>query len=302
MKNNYLFMAMATGAESTEGSPIKKYIGVAPVHVLAVNPNKAELEKLYNTVLENNPEYISEVDRDDKKVQQIRLDFIIKTDAEKCGIEFTTKISFFITKEFRFNKDKTKVQVIDKYGRTAWVTKEQLSTHEIPMYSNGPANLDAGYRACYIGEEQLTDFIKTYLNIPNVMKYVNKSWVMNDNPQDSEARLDSIDSYFKGNFSEIKDAISFQPNNKIKLMFGIKTTDDNKQYQTVYTQMFLRNNVSDYSKLDADLQERKANGAFANTEFAACDLKEYIIASTNFANTKDDSDLPFSGSDANSPW
>ena len=66
--------------------------------------------------------------------------------------------------------------------------------------------------------------------------------------------------------------------------------------------MFLKNNVSDYSKLDADLQERKANGAFVNTEFAVCDLKEYVIASTNFTNTKDDSDLPFSGSDANSPW
>ena len=305
MKNNYLFMAMSKGAESIEGSPIKRYIGVAPVYILAVNPNKTELEKLYNTTLENAPEYISEVDRDDKKVQQVRLDFIIKTDAEKCGIEFTNKISFFITKEFRFNKDKTKVQVIDKYGRTAWVTKEQLNVHEIPTYSNGPANLDADYRACYVGEEQLTEFIKTYLNIPNVMKYVNKTWVMNDNTQDSEARLESIESYFKGNFSEVKDAISFQPNNKIKLMFGIKTTDDNKQYQTVYTQMFLRNSVTDYSKLNADLQERKANGAFATTEFAACNLKEYVITPTNFTNTNDDGDLPFgsdTASNASNPW
>ena len=37
------FMAFSSGRESTEGGEIKKYIGVAPVFVLAVNPNKAEL-------------------------------------------------------------------------------------------------------------------------------------------------------------------------------------------------------------------------------------------------------------------
>ena len=59
-KTNKLFMAFATGKESTEGNVVKRYIGVAPVFVLAVNPSKAELEKLYDTELENAPEYISE--------------------------------------------------------------------------------------------------------------------------------------------------------------------------------------------------------------------------------------------------
>ena len=54
-KTNKLFMAFATGKESTEGNVVKRYIGVAPVFVLAVNPSKAELEKLYDTELENAP-------------------------------------------------------------------------------------------------------------------------------------------------------------------------------------------------------------------------------------------------------
>lgn len=305
-KIGYAFMAFAKGAESKEGNAVKRYIGVAPVFVLAVNPNKAELEKLYNTQLENDPEYLSEIEvgEDKHKVQNVRLDFIVKTDAEKCGgIEFTTKVPFFIRKEYRYNRDKTKVQVIDKYGRTAWVTIEQAEAHEIPVYKNGPANIDKDYRPLYSGEEELTKFIKAYLNIPNVMKYVNNTWVMVDNPEDCEARLENITEYFNGNFKELRDVIALQPNNKVKVLFGVKTTDDNKQYQAVYNQMFLRNITTDYSKLDENLQERKAAGAYPTTEFTVCDLKEYNVESTDLSNSGSAGDMPFPPSnDGGTPW
>lgn len=309
-KNNkkvgYAFMAFSKGTESKEGNAVKRYIGVAPVFVLAVNPNKAELEKLYNTQLENDPEYLSEVEvgEDKHKVQNVRLDFIVKTDAEKCsGIEFTTKVPFFIRKEYRYNRDKTKVQVIDKYSRTAWVTVEQAKAHEIPVYKNGPANIDKDYRPVYSGEEELTKFIKAYLNIPNVMKYVNNTWVMVDNPEDCEARLENIAEYFNGNFKELRDVIALQPNNRVKVLFGVKTTDDNKQYQAVYNQMFLRNITTDYSKLDENLQERKAAGAYPTTEFTVCGLKEYNVESTDLSNSGAAGDMPFPPSnDGGTPW
>lgn len=301
MNNASIFMAFAAGKESTEGSSVKRYIGVAPVFVLGVNPNKEELEKLYNTQLENAPEYLSEVEvgEDNHKVPNVRIDFIVKTDAEKCGgIEFTTKVSFFIRKEFKVNRDGSKVQVIDKYGRTAWVTQEQYKNKEIPVYSNGPANIDKDYRACFHGEEDLTNFIKAYLNIPNVMKYVNEKWIMVDNPADCEARLENIEDYFKGNFSELREVITLQPNNKVKVLFGVRTTDDNKQYQTVYNQMFLKNSITDYSRLDKDLQERKNAGAYTTTEFQAVDIKEYVVESSDLSSEK-----PFAASEtSDSPW
>ena len=305
-KTNFAFMAFGKGQESTEGNVVKIYTGVAPVFILGVNPNKAELEKLYNTQFEKEPEYISEIEvgEDRHKVQNVRLDFIVKTDAEKCnGVEIITKVVFFIRNEYRYNRDKTKVQVIDKYGRTAWVTIEQAKAHEIPMYKNGPANLDKDYRPAYHGEEELTDFIKSYLNIPNVMKYVNNTWIMVDNPSDCEARLEDINSYFKGDFKELKEVIALQPNNKIKVLFGVRTTDDNRQYQTVYTQMFLRNNITNYSKLDANLQERKAAGAYPTTEFIVGDLKEYNVEPTNFSNTTAN-DMPFApaSNTESTPW
>ena len=302
-KTGFAFMAFAAGKESTESSAVKRYTGVAPVYILGVNPSKAELEKLYNTQIENAPEYIGEVEVNGNKVPNVRIDFIVKTAPEMCGgIEFITKVAFFIRKEFRVNRDGSKVQVIDKYGRTAWVTKEQYNNKEIPVYSNGPANIDKDYRACYHGEEDLTNFIKAYLNIPNVMKYVNEKWVMVDNPADSEARLENIESYFKGDFSELKSVIALQPSNKVKVLFGVRTTDDNKQYQAVYNQMFLKNNITDYSKLDADLQERKAAGAYPTTEFVVSDLKEYNVEATSFDNSGKE-ELPFQPTSSESgPW
>lgn len=283
MNNNYTFMAFSKGKESVDVVN-KKYIGVAPVYVLAVNPNKEQLEKLYNTQLEKEPEYLGEVEvgEDKHKVKNVRLDFVVKTVADRCnGIEFTTKVSFFIRNEYRYNKDKTKVQVIDKYGRTVWVTVEQAKAHEIPIYSNGPANIDKDYRPIFVGEEELTSFIKTYLNIPDVMKYVNNTWIMVDKPEDCEARLDNIAKYFNGDFKELKDIISLQPNNKIKVLFGVKSTDKG-QFQAVYTNMFLKNNVTKYDKLKDNLQERKAAGAYSTTEFEVVDLKEYTVEATNF--------------------
>ena len=300
-KLNKVFMAFATGKESTEGASIKRYIGIGPVHVLAINPTKEELSKLYNGAnIDNEPEYLGTAEvgpeGNKKKVNQVRLDFIIKTDPEKCdGIETTTKATFFLRQDYRFNKDQTKVQIIDKYGRTAWATPEEVKSKSIPQYASGPANIDVDYRPAYIGEEELTNFIKDYLNIPNCMNYVNGAWVDKTPAEkaEAEARLDNIDSYFKGDFKELKKIVSYQPNNKVKALFGVKTTADNKQYQAIYTQKFLKNSINDYSKLEKEVQERKAAGAYADTEFEICPLKEYNLEATNFSSTPSGSDDPF---------
>ena len=300
---SYAMMAFGKAQESKEAAEIKRFTGVGSVFVVGVNPNKSELEKLYERELDKDPEYVTEKDG----VVSARIDFIVRTDtAAKCnnGIELLTKVSMFIRKEYRFNKDKTKVQVIDKYGRTAWVTKEQAKNHEIPVYSNGkPANIDKDYRPAYVGEEDITNFLKLFLGIPNVEKWVKNEETgrrevvgLVDNPQDCECRLENIEDYFKGKFNEIKDAINLMPNNKIKVLFGVRTTDEGKQYQDVYTRKFLSNAVSVYDKLSEDVQSAKDNGAYPNTEFVIADLQEYTVNATNFNNTNNNNgDMPFDG-------
>ena len=300
---SYAMMAFGKAQESKEAAEIKRYTGVGSIFVVGVNPSKSELEKLYDRELDKDPEYITEKDG----VISARIEFIIKTDSTaKCnnGIELITKLPVFISKEYRFNKDKTKVQVIDKYGRTAWVTKEQAKNHEIPVYGNGkPANIDKDYRPAYVGEEIVTNFLKLFLGIPNVEKWAKNEETgrrevvgLVDNPQDCECRLEHIEDYFKGKFNEIRDAVNLMPNNKIKVLFGVRTTDDGKQYQDVYTRKFLSNAVSVYDKLAEDVQNNKDNGAYPNTEFVIADLQEYTVQATNFNNNNNDNgDMPFDG-------
>lgn len=300
MKNNKIFMAFSTGKESAEEEEIKKYIGIAPVSVLAVNPSRSALESIYGNTIKDEPVYLSEIDQDDKKVQQVRIDFIIRTDKDRSnGIDLISKLSFFIRNSYRFNKDKSKIQIIDKYGRTAWATVHQVENHEIPTYSNGLlANIDKDYRPCYYGEEELVYFLKLYLGIPNVMKYVNDKWVMVDNPSECEASLDHIKDYFTGDFSELSHIVSLQPNNKIKCMFGIKNVNGT-EYQVVYNQEFAWNNSHNYSRLIKSLEEKKNAGAYSSVSFDTCDLQEYSVKSTDF--TEINSSDPFS-EDGNISW
>lgn len=289
-------MAFASGKESTEAAAVKRFIGVAAVEIRAVNPSKEELSKIYDTTIDKDIAYVSDVEG----VKSARIDFVVEAQkSPRQDVEFKTKVTFFVRNEKRYNKDKTKTQVIDKYGRTAWVTAEELKNHSIPQYSNGPANLDPDYRQVFVGEEDLTNFIINYLNIPSVQRYVDGKWVMVEHPEECEARLENIEKYFVGDFKELKDIISLQPNNRVKVLFGVRTTDDGKQYQAAYTQMTLKNNVINYDRLQKDLDERKAAGAYSTTEFTVCPVKEYTVEATNFG-TND----PLSGDSQvmDTPW
>lgn len=291
MRQARSFMAVSRGQVSgEEGGSFKKYIGVASVNVLAVNPSKAKLSEIYGRDIDNEPVYVKEIEagNDKHKVMQARIDFIVKTvetcvDAQGQPIDLTNRVTFFLLNERRISRNTGKIQVIDKYGRTQWVTEAQLANHEIPNDKNGnPLNLDADYRPVFSGEEDLTGFLKAFLNIPNPDKYVNGKWIPIEDRSVAEVRLDKIANYFKGDFSELTEILTYQPNNKVKVLFGIRTAEDNKQYQAAYTQMFLKNTITDYSKLDADVQSRKAAGAYPTTEFEAVPLKEYTNTPTDF--------------------
>lgn len=283
-------MAFASGSESTDGNNVfKRYIGVGSVFVVAVNPDKKALEDLYKITIENDPQYISTVTLGDigneRDVKQVRLDFILKTDPNKNdNIDFISKASFFVRNEFRYNRDGSKIQIINKYGETTWVNTITPDAKQNTEFIGAPAWFEyADVRPCYVGEEEVTNFIKVYLNIPSKSyKKADGTTVTIENKADAEARLDSISEYFKGNFSELQAIIAMQPSNKLKALFGVKTTAENKQYQDVYIQMFLRNYVKDYSKLDASVKERKDMGSYPNTEFEICSLKEYGLNPTSF--------------------
>ena len=300
MNNNKVFFAFGKAVESKETTEIKRYVGIAPVQIVAVNPTKAELEKIYNTTLEKEPEYLGSTERDGKNIPYVRIDFLVKTNPEKSnGIEMITKMPFFVRKAFMTNRDNTKVKVVDKYGRTAWVTQDEFKNKLIPQYTNGPARIDNNYRALYMGEEELLSFVKNYLGINDVDEYVDGTWRMRANPEDYEAGFNNIENWVKGDISEVKNAIAMMPHNYIKVLFGVRHSDDGRDFQDVFTRTTLKYGARKNTPIEKALKEAKDAGAYANSDFEICDLKEWCPTPTNLASpVANDDDLPF-GDD---PW
>ncbi len=283
MSSKNVFMSFGRGQESVEATEFPKYVGVGTFNVLAVNPSKEELEKLYDTTLKRDVEYTS-IDEDG--VEQIRIDFIVSSDPEKNNnIDFKTKVSFFMKNAPRLNRTGDKVQVINPYGETTWLDIEMAKTGELPENQSW---FDKPYRPAFIGEEDLTLFLKAYLNIPV------KSWRDGDgvvqtieNIDDAKARLSEISKYFNNDIRELKEIMSYQPNNQLKMAIGVKTTDNNQEYQTFYTKMFLKTFVKNYSRLETAIKDSQDNGAYPNTVFSVKDLHEYKVEATEFESEED---------------
>lgn len=311
-------MAIARGNESKEAQEFKRYTGVAPVFIKAVNPDKKEHEALFNTTLEEAPNYVGSVeDQDGNTYKNARIQIVLQPDVEKIGFEMPlVTMALFIQDRPRVGATSGKTQVIDKYGRTAWATPEELAAHAIPVYANGPADIDKDYRPAYVGEEELMEFVKAYLCIPSVTTWdaENRKMVPNTKvkPEECECRFDNLDKLFKGDFSEIKDALGFQPTNKVKVLLGVRTdAESGRLYQAVYTRKFLRNSSTNFSSLDKEIQEMiknaAANGRVLNTEYDVAPVHEYAVAATTFQPTEaaaPSGDMPFEAPSADnaSPW
>lgn len=313
-------MAIAKGRISTEAQEFKRYIGVAPMFIKAVNPSKAEHEELFETELEEAPVYTgTKSDNDGNEFQTARISVVFKPDTEKIGFDMPlVTMALFLENRPRYNADKTKVQVIDKYGNTGWPTIEEAKAHAtILKNKNGEdynSNLDKDYRPAYVGEEDLMNFVKTYLNIPNRLTYDRdtKTWGPNTKvkAEECECRFDNLAAVFKGDFSEIKDALGFQPTNKVKVLLGVRTdAESGKLYQAVYTKKFLSNAATNYSSLDREIQDMianaAANGRTLTTEYDVNAVHEYVVSPTQFqAATTESSDMPFEAPEVSggSPW
>ena len=314
-------MAISKGNASKEAQEFKRYIGVCPVFVKAVNPNKAEHEKLFNTTLEEAPIYVQDKeDAEGNSYKNVRISVVMQPDVEKIGFEMPLiTMPLFVTNQKQFGAKSGKYQVVDTYGRFAWATEAEISAKEIPTNSNGKkADISNDYRIAYVGEEALTKFIRAFLYIPEITVWDNNEQCRvpntKDKPEECECRLDveTFEKLFKGDFSEIKEILGFQPNNKVKVCLGVRTdANSGKLFQSVYTKKFISNAATNYSSLDkmlqADASYAAENNKVLNTEYSAETVHEYSVTPTNFSAAPEaapSGDMPFDGpsEDATDPF
>lgn len=291
---------ISKGKKVSENGSFTRYSGVGICKVLAVNPNKAESEKLYGRELENEPVYLTERELENgKKVPSVRITFVCETTSILLQDPVLLPVTFFVSNTYRYNSDRTKVQIIDAYGRTAWATKDEVKSKAIPDYRNGKARISEGYRVALEGEAELTQFLQALINIPSVDKYnaKDKTWSMVQHPEDSESRLDCIKDYFRGDFSELRDIITYQPENQVRVLFGVRTDKEGRLQQDVYTRKFLRLYQKNYELFKTEIEDAKRQGYMKDRDFTFTALKEYSVEPTDLTNSKEvsasvDDDLP----------
>lgn len=310
------FMAIAKGTVAAEPQ-IKRYMGIGAVKILALNPTRAEINKIYGSDNGNTeePKYIGVGKVRDKngveqECPQIRLTFYAKTDPNVAcnnGIEAIIPITIFLTKAYSFStKDGvTKVQVMDRFGRTAWVTEAELKVGAIPDYTvrigehageKKKADLAEGYKPCYVGQEQLVKLIIAWLNIPSprVWDPDQKQFFLRPAEQlpDSECMLEHINDYFTGDLRELREVMTYQPENAVKYGFGVRTATNGTQYQCVYLNCPMKFGDTRYSQFEKALEDDRQYGRHPSEEYEVGPLHEVTLTATNYADKKNENTDP----------
>lgn len=225
---------------------IKKYIGVASINVVAVNPSNAVLRKYGWQIPDGSaePVYTSILERDGKKIQSGRVRFLAQI------MDFNEKpviaLDFWCRNAYQTNGDGTKFKIIDSFGRTAWATKEEVQAKKLPIYKTGnTASISPDYKACKDGEEEMVNFIMKYLNVTPYQIFDRKAnaFVKSKNP--GKLTIDDWSKICNGDVSEIKGYISMQPENRVKVVLGVRANaENNKTYQTFLNTVYIGNGAS----------------------------------------------------------
>lgn len=296
------------GKQTEEIQEFKRYVGFAPVIVKAVNPNKEELASLGINVSEE-PNYVSTIQVDGKEVKQVRVAIYVQTAENDNNIDCISNVNFYCTNEIVTNRDKTKVQVIDEFGETAWLTKEEYQNKQLPRVTRVHGN----FRPAKKYEAELTQFIKYWIGKPDSVEWNNSANTF----QPINISADELDNYkialnwediMSGKCTEIKDLIrqtkefaaSNGTNYKIKVLFGVRTSDDGHRYQIIYPRAFLRNSSRNYSKFyQRNIEESIKAGALSNQEYSSLLLHEYIPEKTEIT-APDNTTVPDTGETFNS--
>ena len=235
MKINFskAFLAIGKTQESKEAgeSSFKRYVGLGSTYVKGVQPTKKEIDEFFGFESQAEPEYVKDTDNG----KEVHITFLLQTDPEaNNGIELKSRAMFTLRLTPDYNRDQTKVRVIDQYGNYTWANVEDAKAGKALIGANGnPQKIDTKYRMACVGECDLVAFLKKYLWVQDAFNYVNGTWMKKEDADDYKFALENIKDYFKGDFKELKEALALQPNNKVKLLYGIRTTDEGKQYQAV---------------------------------------------------------------------
>jgi hypothetical protein len=246
--------------ESNALPDFKKSVGLFEAKVIAVNPNMEEYKDILGIELKEDSKALDYLGKTDEDNIKLRIDIWLEEvkDNEKF------KVTFFLEDKEKENKDGSKYQYINAVGVCSWAS----DPNDLPDWF---AKRD--YRVAYVGEEDLYNFMRTWLN--------------NLDYRDAETILE-IDwkKLMKGNVKDIKSQIDGEWCSTIGALATIKIVakdGDTKEYQGVYNKLFLppysikQFRLVDYSKTETlnKLRAKKTKDLKAHEKFAVNVTGEY---------------------------
>lgn len=277
----------------------KKYIGVASISVLAVNPSNSTLA-MYGWNIPEDAEEPRYVTTNNEGKRSARVCFLVQLHDLKD--KPVIMLNFWVRPEIQFNGDQSKCQIIDPFGRSAYATKSEVQTRSIPQYSNGLANISSDYKPAHVGEETLVKFIMKLLNVTPLQMFskTKNEWVPTKNP--GRLTIDNWGNICNGDVSEVREYLKLQPENRVKVVLGIRTTDDNKSYQTFLPSLFIGNGArvdittGEYTSarkaIDKDREWADNNGKNYPFIYSAAPVKEWVESATEVSDNSGSESVP----------
>lgn len=212
-------MSTIGGVKKESSTELKfgKKVGLFEANVIAVNPTIEEYSTILNIELpaeSKATEYLG-TSRDGNTY--LRLDIWL----QEVKNQENFKVSFFLEDVERENRDKTKKQYINSVGVTAWAADENDLWD---WFTNG-----RDYRVAYIGEEELYEFMRTWLS---KLDYRHANTVL---------QLD-WSKLMRGNVKDLKDQIGGEWCSSVVALATIVVRErdgETKEYQGIYNKGFL---------------------------------------------------------------
>jgi len=209
-------MIQGNQREQKQVQEFAKKVGLFEAEVVAINPTTEEYKEVLDIELPAESKATEYLGKSRDGNTYLRVDVWLK-DA-KSGDKFKT--TFFLEDKERENKDGSKKQYINNIGRCSW--------------ADDPNNLadwftKRDYRVAYVGEEELYEFLRTWLSKLDYMK------------ENSVLQAD-WKKLMKGNVSELKGQVdgAYCANIGALATIIMKEKDgESKEYQGVYNKAFL---------------------------------------------------------------
>lgn len=207
--------------ERTQLPEFVKKVGLFEAKVVTVNPDVEEYKEILGIELKDDSKATEYLGTNTDGNAYLRVDVWL----EEIKSKYKFVVTFFLENKERENKDQTKLQYINSVGTCTWAVDE----NDLADWFKGTADAPREYRVAYNGEEELYNFLRT--------------WLSNLDYREAETVLQiEWKKILKGNVKDIKEQIDGEWCTNIVAMATIKVKEkegEMKEFQGIYNKAFL---------------------------------------------------------------